>query len=270
MSFAGAIGKLMQNTYLLNSGLDKLMKPSFAGVEKMLVGKKFPMNIRALRIAAIELLRMFINEDTTYDDLTKIIRSLSEKSSLAEHWIKNLIYPAFLMLMYVRTEREGEFGLHLYTCKKMIPYFFAAGHWNYARDDTVYIRTMEKLPDSLMNKFMKKQHVVHLQEGVFNGIWSDMAIESTYMKIGKGISGIVGITTNDRSVSIWANSHHLCSELLSELSNLGDKEPKSSHDQHKEKGAGRIKADEFDRSKLRSTLQKCIHPLDIESYACNT
>ena len=94
--------------------------------------------------------------------------------------------------MYVRAEREGEFGLHLYVCKKMIPYFFAAGHWNYARDGTVYIRMMENLPDSVLNKFMKGQHVVHLQDGFWNGIWSDMAIESTCMKIGKGPSGIVG------------------------------------------------------------------------------
>ena len=124
------------------------------------------------------------------------------------------------MLMYVRAEREGEFGLHLYVCKKMTPYIFAAGHWNYARDGTVYIRMMENLPDSVLNKFMKGQHVVHLQHGIWNGIWSDMAIESTYMKIGKGPSGIVGITTNDRSVSILATSHHLCSELLTELYDL--------------------------------------------------
>ena len=40
MSFVGAVGKLMKH-----SGLDLLMKSAFAGVEKMLLGKKFPMNI---------------------------------------------------------------------------------------------------------------------------------------------------------------------------------------------------------------------------------
>ena len=77
---------------------------------------------------------------------------LASKSKLAKHWIKNLIEPVFLM----RAEREGDIALHLYACRKMIPYFFAAGHWNYARDSLVYIRSMEKLPFELMNKFIKK------------------------------------------------------------------------------------------------------------------
>ena len=60
MSFVGSFGKLMKN-----SGLDMLMKTAFAGIEKMLIGKKFPMNIRALQVVATELLRTLINEDTT-------------------------------------------------------------------------------------------------------------------------------------------------------------------------------------------------------------
>ena len=69
----------------------------------------------------------------------------------------------------------------------MIPYFFAAGHWNYARDSIVYLRTIEKLLNSFLDKFMNGEHVVHLKDGLFNGIWSDMAIETTYMKFGTGI-----------------------------------------------------------------------------------
>ena len=56
MSFAGSVGKLMKT-----SGLAKLMMSSFSGVEKMLAGKKFPMNIRALRFVVIELLRGHMN-----------------------------------------------------------------------------------------------------------------------------------------------------------------------------------------------------------------
>ena len=52
MSFVGCIGVLMEG-----SGLKEIMKSAFAGVEKMLVGKKFPSNIRALRMVMFELLR---------------------------------------------------------------------------------------------------------------------------------------------------------------------------------------------------------------------
>ena len=181
MSFVGSVGKLMKN-----SGLDRLMKAAFAGVEKMLVGKKFPMNVRALRIVVIELLRTIITKDTSRDDMVSTLKSIAKESLLAKHWIDNLIYPVFLMMMYIRAEREGEFGLHLYCCKKMIPYFFAAGHWNYARDGIVYLMSMEKLPGSLMTRFLDGEHVVRVKDGLFNGIWSDMAIETTYMKVGKG------------------------------------------------------------------------------------
>ena len=68
-----------------NSGLDKLLKSGFAGVEKMLTGKKYPMNVRALRIVAFELLRDLVDENMTEEDLVKALDDLSEKSMLAEH-----------------------------------------------------------------------------------------------------------------------------------------------------------------------------------------
>ena len=132
-------------------------------------------------------MRTLIDEDATQNDMTTILQDLSNKSRLAEHWIRNPIRPVLLMMMYVREEREGEFGLHLYACKEMMAYYFAAGHWNYARDSIVYLRTMEKLPNSLLDKFMYGEHVVHLKDRLFNGIWSDMTIETTYMKFGEGI-----------------------------------------------------------------------------------
>ena len=51
MSFFVSVGNLMNN-----SGLDMLMKTTFAGVDKKLIGKKFPMNVKALRVVVIELL----------------------------------------------------------------------------------------------------------------------------------------------------------------------------------------------------------------------
>ena len=173
------------------------------------------------------------------------------------------------MMLYTRAEREGELALHLYACRKMLPYFFSAGHWNYTRDGVVYLRMVEKLPKSLLDPVMKGEHVIHLLEGFWNGIWTDMSIESTYMKIGKGPSGLIGITTNERSVKIWANGHHLCGELLTELQTVRDKQ-QTSECVHKEEGAGRISSGTEDRRKIRTALQKCIHPLDAASHAANT
>jgi len=41
-------------------------------------------------------------------------------------------------MLYVRAEREADWPLHIQAMKFMIPYFFAAGHINYARFITFY------------------------------------------------------------------------------------------------------------------------------------
>ena len=50
MSLVGAVGTLMSNT-----GLTEIMQTTFGGVPKMLSGKKFPQNVRALRMVVEEL-----------------------------------------------------------------------------------------------------------------------------------------------------------------------------------------------------------------------
>ena len=80
---------------------------------------------------------------------------------------------------------------------------------------------------------------------------------------------MIDVTTNDRSVSIWANSHHLCGELLTELDDQRINHRASSDTKHKEEGEGRIKFDYEDRSKIETALDKCIHPLEVKSHASN-
>ena len=67
---------------------------------------------------------------------------------------------------------------------------------------------------------MKGKHAVHLSRGFWDGIWSGMSIEVTYMKIGKGSPGVLGQATNSRSVTLRSNSYHLRSEVLTELKSL--------------------------------------------------
>ena len=52
MSFTGSVGALMAG-----SGLKEILSSAFAVWDKMLLGKKFPMNLRAFRFVAIDLLR---------------------------------------------------------------------------------------------------------------------------------------------------------------------------------------------------------------------
>ena len=263
MSFIGCVGVLMEN-----SGLVPLLQSAFASVPKMMTGKKFPMNMRALRFAVIELLKGHIDDVHCYEDLEKILKDKAAKSLVAEHWINNLIRPVFLMMLFVRAEREGEFPLHLYACHQMIPYFFAAGHINYARYGLCYLLTMSKLPPTVFEQFMKGEHVLRHREGIWNGIWSDMMIETSYMKFGKGPSGIIGQTTKPRTLQIWAKSQHTCSEILQSLDSIREKD-ESTITNHKEETVGRMKADEIDKVKLQNFLQTCLHPLQDSNHPKN-
>ena len=74
-----------------------------------------------------------MDDINNHDELEIWFEEIRKRSVLADMWVQNLLKPVFLILLYIRAEREGEFVLHLYACKKMMPYFFAAGHVNYAR-----------------------------------------------------------------------------------------------------------------------------------------
>ena len=95
-----------------------------------------------------------------------------------------------LMLLYIRAEREGEFSLHLYVCKKMNPYFFCC--WSLELCKYVLSSLDGKLTGDILNKFMQGEHVMRHQNGLWNGVWSGMTIETNYMKYGKDPSGMIG------------------------------------------------------------------------------
>ena len=49
------------------------------------------------------------------------LKNITKKRCLEEHWVNNLIKPILFLILYVRAEREGEFGLNSYPCKQMLP-----------------------------------------------------------------------------------------------------------------------------------------------------
>ena len=131
MNFAGALGSLM-----VESGRDNILQAAFSGVPNMLYGNYFLQNIRVLRLLTEKLLRGVIidmNDSESYSDLMQILDEWAIQSSTTRFWVYNIIEPVFIMMMFVRSEREADWPLHLWSVQKMIPYFFAAGHFNYAR-----------------------------------------------------------------------------------------------------------------------------------------
>ena len=87
----------------------------------------------------------------------------------------------------------------------MLPSFYAADHYNYARDGLIYLKSMKSLPENVRKHFIKGEHTVQHTPGVFSGIWTDMAIETSYMRFGHcASSGFVGQAMKPETMKTWA------------------------------------------------------------------
>ena len=262
MSYIGCIGNLMAET-----GMEDILSVPFGGVLKMLSGKKFPENVRALRMLVEELLRpVFSNHSLeSMDALRDVLNDIRQKSRTACLWIDCLIKPVMILLTFIRAERESDWPLHMQAVDEMIVLFFAAGHPNYARHGLYYKRCMEAMPEQVLCHFLRGEHTFHHTAGLFNGIWTDMAIETTYMRYGHGGSGIIGITLKPETLKTWAYSLHTCNGLVVDLNEMREKETPAKT-QHKEEMPGRIITDKADRQALRQKLTSSIDPLDPHQH----
>ena len=107
----GCIGGLATD-----SGCVEVLSAAFAGVPKMLSGKKYPQNFRALVILTEELLRPVLAPETppchdfdisSMEELQKHLDTLRTKSRTTKFWIDVIIRPTLLCMKFVRAEREG-------------------------------------------------------------------------------------------------------------------------------------------------------------------
>jgi hypothetical protein len=85
-------------------------------------------------------------------------------------------------MTFVRAEREGDWPLHLWAVDKIIPYFLASAHIHYAWYWLVYLFSMQKLKGDILEQFMEGDHVQRHKQGTFNSMWTDMFIETTFIR----------------------------------------------------------------------------------------
>jgi len=125
---------------------------------------------------------------------------------------------------------------------------------------------MEKLPGPLLEEFLRGNHVMRHKPGIWNALWSDMFIESTFMRYGHSPGGIVGITLKPSSLKRWALCLHICSQLVKDVSELKTNGSQVSVTVHKEEMPARKQSDAGDRQNLRERLATCIDPLQPENH----
>ena len=114
-NFVGCIGSLMANTCI-----SEVLKSAFGSVDRMLIGKLYPQNTRALRLLVEELLRSHMANINSYEDLMHFLDDISKRSKTCKTWVENLVRPVLLLLKLQRAERESDWPFQL-ICDEMLP-----------------------------------------------------------------------------------------------------------------------------------------------------
>jgi len=262
MNFIHATAVIMSG-----SGMKEILAGTFGSVEKMLSGKKYPQNFRALRMLVEELLRdvVLMPEVTSFTRLIEVLEARASCSRTTKMWTDNLVKTVIIMMNFSRAGHEGDWALHLVAAEAMLPYFRSAGCHNYARYGAFYVHQMKGLNSEMMKKLQQGAFVRHIP-GIYNSTWTDMFIETTYMRLGHGPAGTTGMATDYHQMVKWALSFALTGEVSQHVLAMSNSEQHTLHTHHKEETKGRIKVDKADCLSLRNTLGVCVNPLDDNSH----
>ena len=112
------------------------------------------------------------------------------------HYWYMVMHLECLMLVFVRSLREGNFPLYIIALRALSPWFFALDHKHCSRWVPVHIRDMttlhERLPD-VAKEFDRGSFVVHKSTRPFSAIAIDHAHEQNNAIV-KGDGGAIGKT----------------------------------------------------------------------------
>lgn len=158
-----------------------------------------------------------------------------------------------ILLLYTRAQRDGDWNLHLASFKMMLPYFHQYAHLNYMKWGSIYYAEMQMLPPEILSEFQAGNFVVKIGSSVFNQVDADQSQE-WLNGTGKRSGGIVGITKDVTSLSRWALSFNLRSDIAKDTKemfgiDIGNATP------HKECNMSRRREDTEAEQKVMSTLQ---------------
>ena len=102
--------------------------------------------------------------------------------------------------------------------------------------------------------------------GVWNGICSDMFIETTFMCYGKGPGGLVGVTLKPSTIQRWALSLYTTSPVESDIDEMRHAQGTREATTRKEEMPGRIASVANDRGNTQQKRGMCIAPLNSDNH----
>lgn len=256
MSFLGAIGTIMAG-----SGIEDLWETVYAknSVVHMMTGRAYARSVRAhfltQRALAGLLLESYLENDALKRDLETCYMSLVQNTSTIEAAVNSSIVKRIhnqlemnldtaeshgrteklwvqyfrcitIVKLFIRAERSGDWDLHLYSVKLMLPYLHAAGHLNYAKSAQVYLQQMAKLKTIMMPEEFEKfvthgYFTIRRSEKFWSGIWTDMTIEQVLMRSIKTSGGLTrGRGMKPAVIAKWINSMAATTSIINVVESI--------------------------------------------------
>ncbi|XP_052758830.1 uncharacterized protein LOC128202453 [Galleria mellonella] len=288
MSFMGCIGTIMEG-----SGIKEIFSLIFAegSVDQILNGHSYARAVRAHFILPqalsllifdelkrennVEFQELLDNEEYfTYEmnfeklksnehlkKLNEIFQSkldeIENRGKTCKLWI--LYYKMVSLLKkFLAAERMGDWEAHLNCIELMIPFFHAAGHFNYAKSARLYLQKMRLLKLIMdpreFKKFTKEGFFTSRRSNEFYaGIFSDQTIEQTLMRAMSVEGGPFKRGTTESTVFKWIKGIIYTNDVIEALEKFCDIAFNKSY-QHVDARDARIKKDKKDVLVLKTFL----------------
>ena len=138
---------------------------------KMLLNNPNPESFESCVLAADKILKLL-------DEYEKILSDV-EVSPMAAFW-QSYLEMFELLQQFQKSIKSGNWELHLNSCEKLLPWFHAYDHHNYARHFSYYWATQQILAHkhpALHQEFVNGNFAINRTPGSFNRISPDQAIE---------------------------------------------------------------------------------------------
>ena len=140
---------------------------------------------------------------TSFVRLVELLEARTGRNRTSKMWTDNLVKTVIIMMNFSRGGHEGNWVLHLLAAEATLPYFRAADCHNYARYAAFFVHNTKGLDPVMMKKLQHGAFVRHIT-GIYNSTWTDMFIETTYMRMWHGQTGAIGVATDYHQMAKWA------------------------------------------------------------------
>ena len=223
---SGWIGSLIQASLATHGKADSFLKASHVTCTR--------------HTNQITVCSLYLLQQKAYTEYCNGVEEGCNKMSL-EDWCDQRAepYPLFLfrsiilqmereVLIYARVIRDGDFLLYIDALTKIVPWFFALGHTNYARWIPVHLRDMVSLNDNHPGVFAEFRKGMFCEETAH--VFSDIAIDQAHQQNNasvKGDGGAMGLTEYPAALRRWILSSPEMARLIGKFEVLTKKRMKT-------------------------------------------